>query len=218
MQTESDKPTVGLAAAAAEVVATEAEQAALASPVDPLPTPEEIAEAAAATASVRPSSAVEESTTEPALKGLGKGLGGAGLARRKSKPSGSTVSAATAPAALAVRNKKSGAAADAAGPNGVGSSISTNAPIAAGAGSKARKGLSANAAPANSNAAAGGGGGGESVKLDMSSVADDVDEDASGEWESASTDEVRCGAIDVQQQFHQQLTRALAAGNLSAAQ
>jgi len=88
-----------LAAAAA------AEEAAAASPIDLLPTPEEIA---SATSGAQAHSTISMQST-PGTRGLGKGLGGTGLApKRKAKGSGaSTISAASAPPAIALQPSSS---------------------------------------------------------------------------------------------------------------
>eukprot|EP00775_Hariotina_reticulata_P011719 gene11719-11863_t len=82
------------------VAAAAAEEAAVASPVDLLPTPEEIAKAA----SGAPAHSTVSMQSTPGSRGLGKGLGGTGLApKRKGKGSGaSTISAASAPPAVAL--------------------------------------------------------------------------------------------------------------------
>lgn len=170
--------------------------AAVASIVDPLPTPEEIASAAAAAAAAhRPSSLKEESAAAASLKGLGKGLGGAGLASKRKSKGGSTISAATAPAALAVRRDLAapsggGARGSSAGPSRAGAA----AAAAAAAGGAADGGAAAGTAASSGSGAAGRvlqkeADGARSFNLKLSDDSLDNEENEEEEWESASTDE-----------------------------
>eukprot|EP00878_Enallax_costatus_P005840 GHUV01006128.1.p1 GENE.GHUV01006128.1~~GHUV01006128.1.p1 ORF type:complete len:276 (+),score=127.71 GHUV01006128.1:1711-2538(+) len=194
MQAEQEQPVAvppPVAAPAEDIPTTAGDATAAADPsdgpIDPLPSPEEIAAAAAAAGTAKASSAINEPTAQPPLKGLGKGLAGAGLGSRKAKGNGggSTISAATAPAALAVRNRKGGSGAP--GADGSSSSAAAGNGTVGGSSSKDRKPVSASAAVGGNSSRTLSKGGAESFNLNMST--DAVDDDESGEWESASTDE-----------------------------
>lgn len=159
-------------------------------PADPLPSAEEIAAATAAADTAKASSAMNEPKAQPPLKGLGKGLGGAGLGSRKGKANGggSTISAATAPAALAVRNKKGASGAGAAASSSAAAGAAPNDPVGS-SNAQGRKPVSAAAAVSTSSSRTLSKGTAESFNLNMTT--DAVDDDESGDWESASTDEVR---------------------------
>eukprot|EP00879_Flechtneria_rotunda_P004417 GHRR01004668.1.p1 GENE.GHRR01004668.1~~GHRR01004668.1.p1 ORF type:complete len:276 (+),score=125.16 GHRR01004668.1:785-1612(+) len=182
-----------------------AQQAGVSTDTDPLPSPEQIAKANAAAGAGRPHSLKEDSSGPP-LKGLGKGLGGAGLGPKRGKSkggTGSTISAATAPPALTARTSSSGLGKQSKTGDAVPSSFeeaagsSIGSPTAAGKGpqkQQQQKGKGAGKAAAGGKKSAGSQKPSSSSDASKTAVAKevpvtDIDEGGSGDWESVSSNE-----------------------------